>query len=155
MLLLRKNTYKSESSDLKLWTDKISRDGSIKPRDLAKRQSPGFPNLTDRYQMQNFTMPLDHFHNESRYEPHTNRTFENHYYIDTSKYVEQGPVIVLAIGEDAFSYDLAWLEKGLLQELANATGGVAVLWGQRYYSGNYIVPDYVYTTENMRFCSTE
>jgi hypothetical protein len=106
------------------------------------------------YPTQNFTMPIDHFHNESRYEPHTNGTFVNHYWLDTSNYVEGGPVIVNALGEDNYNFDLGWLQKGLLHELANATGGVAVLWGQRYYSGSYdIVPNY--TTANLRFHTTE
>jgi hypothetical protein len=108
------------------------------------------------YPTQNFTMPIDHFHNESRYEPHTNATFENHYWLDTSNYVEGGPIIVNALGEDSSSFDLVWLQKGLLHELTNATGGVAVLWGQRYYAGNYeIAPGYDYTTKNLRFHSTE
>jgi hypothetical protein len=79
-------------------------------------------------------MPIDHFHNESRYEPHTNATFQQLFWLDTSNYVPGGPVIVHAIGEDDPSYgsDLEWLQKGLLHDIANATGGVAILWGQRY-----------------------
>ncbi|EXJ76093.1 uncharacterized protein A1O5_00601 [Cladophialophora psammophila CBS 110553] len=100
-------------------------------------------------------MPVDHFHNESRYEPHTNATFEQFYWLDTSNYVPGGPVIIHAIGEDSPSYDFQWLQKGLLHDIANATGGVAVLWGQRYYSGGAIVPSSQYTTENLRFHSTE
>lgn len=41
-------------------------------------------------------------------------------------------MIVHAMGEDSPSYDLQWVQKGLLHEIANLTGGVAVLWGQRY-----------------------
>ncbi|OAL27560.1 hypothetical protein AYO22_03464 [Fonsecaea multimorphosa] len=80
---------------------------------------------------QNFTMPIDHFHNETRYEPHTNATFEQFYWLDTTNYVPGGPVIILAIGEDSEQGDFQWLQKGLLHEIANATGGVAVLWAQR------------------------
>ncbi|EXJ66087.1 uncharacterized protein A1O5_10702 [Cladophialophora psammophila CBS 110553] len=44
-------------------------------------------------------MPIDHFHNISRYEPHTNVTFQQHYWVDISNYVPGGPVIIHAIGE--------------------------------------------------------
>lgn len=120
--------------------------------------------------MQNFTMPVDHFHNESRYAPHTNDTFQQHYWLDTSNYVEGGPVIIHAMGEDGTG-DLQWLQSGLLHQVANATGGVAVLWGQRsvssawsgiqlnvaysYYSGGTIIPFGQYNTSNLRFHSTE
>ncbi|KAH0846137.1 hypothetical protein AYO21_09155 [Fonsecaea monophora] len=101
-------------------------------------------------------MPVDHFHNISRYEPHTNSTFQQHYWVDISNYIEGGPVIIHAIGEDNPGYDLEWLQKGILHDLANATGGVAVLWGQRYYPGGYdIVPDHRWTRETLRFHSTE
>jgi hypothetical protein len=118
-------------------------------------------------------MPIDHFHNITRYAPHTNATFQQLYWVDTSNYVPGGPVIVHALGEDDPSYDFQWMQKGLLHKIANATGGVAVLWGQRYkipslgaptrvsdlvyryYSGGSIVSYPHYTTENLRFHSTE
>ncbi|KAJ9630208.1 hypothetical protein H2204_008569 [Knufia peltigerae] len=101
-------------------------------------------------------MPLDHFHNESRYAPHTNDTFQQQYWVDTSNYVDGGPVIIHAMGEDPSSYDLQWLQSGLPHQIANATGGVAVLWGQRYYQNIPIVPaGEPYTTENLRFHSTQ
>ncbi|KIW85338.1 hypothetical protein Z517_00728 [Fonsecaea pedrosoi CBS 271.37] len=104
----------------------------------------------------NFTMPIDHFHNESRYEPHTNATFQQLYWLDTTNYVPGGPVIILAIGEDSATVDFEWLQKGLLHKIANATGGVAVLWAQRRVIGGDVVPsDQPYTTENLRFHSTE
>lgn len=113
------------------------------------------PDLTIVYPEYNFTMPVDHFHNESRYAPHTNATFENRYWLDTSYYVEGGPVIVNALGEDNVYPDFPWLQKGLVQELANATGGVALLWGQRYYPGGYDIVSQPYTASNLRFHSTE
>ena len=77
-------------------------------------------------------MPIDHFHNISRYEPHTNATFQQLYWVDTSNYVPGGPVIIHAMGEDSPDYDLQLLQKGILHDIANATGGAAILWGQRY-----------------------
>ena len=76
-------------------------------------------------------MPIDHFHNDSRYAPHTNATFQQLWWVDTSNYVPGGPVIVHAMGEDSPNYDLQWVQKGLLHQIANETGGIAVLWGQR------------------------
>jgi Serine carboxypeptidase S28 len=119
---------------------------------LHKRQSGG--DLTSKYPTQNFTMPVDHFHNESRYEPHTNRTFQQHYWFDDTYYKPGGPIIVNTMGEDG-TFDLTWFEAGLLQELANATGGMSVLWGQRYYAGNYFIVSQPYTAQNLRFHTTE
>ncbi|KIW98949.1 uncharacterized protein Z519_00612 [Cladophialophora bantiana CBS 173.52] len=126
---------------------------------VARRQSQGgvypTPGPNSWPAPKNFTTPVGHFHNESRYEPHINATVEQFYWLDTSNYVPGGPVIIHAIGEDSPLYDFQWLQKGLLHDIANATGGVAVLWGQRYYSGGTIVPSLQYTTENLRFHSTE
>jgi Serine carboxypeptidase S28 len=120
------------------------------------------PNLSKNYPEHKITIPFDHFHNESRYEPHTNETFDNSYWLDTSNYVNGGPIFVLAMGEDGV-FDLPWLDHGLVQELASATGGVAVMWGQRYYAGNYFPPginastSYAtrYNSTNLRFMTTE
>jgi hypothetical protein len=81
-------------------------------------------------------MPIDHFQTDSRYAPHTNATFQQQWWVDTSTYVPGGPVIVHALGEDSPSFDLPWFQTGLLHEIANATGGVAVIWGQRYILSN-------------------
>jgi len=120
------------------------------------------PSLSTDYPEHKITIPFDHFHNESRYEPHTNETFENSYWLDTSNYVDGGPVFVLAMGEDGV-FDLPWLDHGLVHELASAIGGVAVMWGQRYYAGNYFPPgvnasaSYAtrYNSTNLRFMTTE
>ena len=122
----------------------------------VKRQTPG--HITKH----SITIPFDHFQNESRYEPHTNVTFENTYWLDISNYRPGGPVFVLALGEDG-DFDLPWLQHGLVHQLANVTGGVAVMWGQRYYAGNYLPPGidpnadffHQYSSTNLRFHTTE
>ena len=117
-----------------------------------KRQSGS----DDSYPEHNISIPIDHFHNKPRYEPHTNGTFAAFYEIDASLYRDGGPVLVATMGEDSFSYDEQWLQTGLIHQMAEATNGLMVLWAQRYYSGGDIVPsDANYTTENMRFHSTE
>ncbi|KAH2169588.1 hypothetical protein KXW37_003240 [Aspergillus fumigatus] len=47
----------------------------------------------------NFSVPIDHFHNESRYEPHTRDHFNLRYWFDASHYKEGGPVFLIAAGE--------------------------------------------------------
>ena len=48
-----------------------------------------------QYPTRFFQIPIDHaiFHNESRYEPHTNETFANRYWLDDTYYKPGGPVI--------------------------------------------------------------
>ena len=127
-----------------------------KPHQHLKRQNAG--HITEHQ----IAIPFDHFQNESRYEPHSNETFQNTYWLDTTNYRPGGPVFVLALGEDAL-FDLPWLQHGLVHQLANLTGGVAVMWGQRYYAGNYAPPGVdpkapfqsQYNSTNLRFMSTE
>lgn len=129
---------------------------NTKPNLYLERRNAG--HITEHQ----IAIPFDHFHNESRYEPHTNETFQNTYWLDTSNYRPGGPVFVLALGEDG-SFDLPWLQHGLVHQLANVTGGVAVMWGQRYYAGNYAPPgvdasapyQYQFNSSNLRFHSTE
>ncbi|KAK5168672.1 uncharacterized protein LTR77_005981 [Saxophila tyrrhenica] len=106
-----------------------------------------------RFPTHQFTIPIDHFHNESRYEPHTTETFEALYKMDDTFYIPGGPVIVNTLGEDYL--DAHWLQAGLLRDLAKATGGLAVVWGQRYYYGGDIVRSDSYTKENLRFHTRE
>lgn len=47
----------------------------------------------------NLSVPIDHFHNESRYEPHSSGTFPLRYWFDASHYKEGGPVFLLESGE--------------------------------------------------------
>src|SRR5690242_3326738 len=47
----------------------------------------------------NFSVPIDHFHNESRYEPHTHDHFNIRYWFDASHYKKGGPVFLIAAGE--------------------------------------------------------
>ena len=55
--------------------------------------------LSDIYPAYNFSVPVDPFHNESRYEPHSNESYNVRYWFDASNYKPGGPVIVLQSGE--------------------------------------------------------
>jgi hypothetical protein len=68
--------------------------------------------LSDIYPAYNFSVPVDHFHNESRYEPHSNESYNLRYWFDASNYKPGGPVIVLQSGETSGVGRLPFLEKG-------------------------------------------
>jgi len=99
------------------------------------------------------SVPIDHFHNDSKYEPHTNGTFPLRYWFDASNYAPGGPVIVLQSGETSGTDRLPFLQKGLLAQLARATHGVAVVLEHRYYGTSFPVPDL--STESLRFLTTD
>lgn len=42
-------------------------------------------------------VPVDHFHNETKYAPHSNGTFKLRYWFDDSYYKPGGPVFVLGV----------------------------------------------------------
>lgn len=101
----------------------------------------------------NFSVPVDHFHNETKYEPHSDDFFDLRYWIDDTYYKPGGPVILIASGEVTSVLRLSYLEQGIGKILAEATGGLTVVLEHRYYGTSYPVPDL--STENMRFLSTE
>ncbi|KAJ9631857.1 hypothetical protein H2203_000257 [Taxawa tesnikishii (nom. ined.)] len=88
------------------------------------------------YPTHNFSVPVDHFQNETLYEPHTNATFNLRYWFDASYYKPGGPVI-----------------KGILAQLAQATHGIGVVLEHRYYGESFPTPDL--STKNLRFLTTE
>lgn len=101
----------------------------------------------------NISVPIDHFHNESIYAPHSADSFHLRYWFDAQHYREGGPVIILASGETSGEDRLPFLDHGILAMLAEATGGVGVVLEHRYYGTSFPVPDL--RAENMRFLSTE
>lgn len=105
------------------------------------------------YPAYNLSVPIDHFHNESMYEPHESGTFNLRYWFDAQYYKEGGPVIVLESGEVSADTRLPYLQKGLLHELAQATNGIGVVLEHRYYGTSYPTPDL--SIENLRFLTTQ
>ena len=106
-----------------------------------------------QYQAHNFSVPVDHFHNDSRYEPHSHESFDLRYWLDDTYYRPGGPVIMIGSGEVSGAARLPFLATGIGKILAEATGGLAVVIEHRYYGTSYPVPDL--STSNMRFLSTE
>lgn len=115
---------------------------------LAKRDID--PSLL--YPEHNFTTPIDHFHNESQYAPHSNGIYPMRYWFDASHYQPGGPVIILQSGETDASTRLPYLQKGILAQLAEATNGIGVVLEHRYYGTSF--PTLDLSTENLRFLTT-
>ncbi|KAI2603632.1 peptidase S28 [Hypoxylon sp. NC1633] len=105
------------------------------------------------YPEYNLSTPIDHFHNDSSYEPHSDGTFDLRYWYDTQYYKPGGPVIVLAGGETSGADRLPFLQKGIVYQLAKATGGVGVILEHRYYGTSIPVEDF--STQNLRFLTTD
>jgi hypothetical protein len=123
----------------------FSRHGSLHARDVD-------PALL--YPTYNLSVPVDHFHNDSMYEPHTNATFPLRYWFDASHYCPGGPVIVLQGGETSGAGRLPFLQKGIVAQLAAATKGLGVILEHRYYGASFPdLPDL--STESMRFLTTD
>ncbi|KIX08974.1 uncharacterized protein Z518_00052 [Rhinocladiella mackenziei CBS 650.93] len=107
----------------------------------------------DLYPAHNISVPVDHFHNDSRYEPHSDEYFNLRYFFDATYYRPGGPVIVLQSGETDATGRLPFLQKGIVYQLASALHGIGVVLEHRYYGTSFPVPDL--STENMRFLSTD
>ena len=98
-------------------------------------------------------MPVDHRHNDSKYEPHSSASFNLRYWFDATYYKPGGPVIVLQGGETDGSARLPFLQKGIVAQLSQATGGIGVILEHRYYGTSFPTEDL--STENLRFLTTE
>lgn len=109
--------------------------------------------LAASYPAYNLSIPIDHFQNESRYEPHSDGTFNNRYWFDASHYKPGGPVILFMAGEASGDYRFPLLEKGILYQLASAHGGIGVILEHRYYGTSFPFNDI--SVEDARFLSTE
>lgn len=96
---------------------------------------------------------MDHIHNDSRYEPHSDEMFDLRYFFNDEYYQEGGPVIVLNGAEANAEGSLGFLQRGMIKMLAEATGGIGVVLEHRYYGKSFPVPDQ--STENMRFLSSD
>jgi len=110
-------------------------------------------NLSELYPAYNLSVPIDHFHKDSKYEPHSAGYFNLRYFFDASHYVKGGPIIVLQGGEGNAFTQLGFLKNGIVSQLAKATGGISVILEHRYYGTSFPVPDL--TTHNLRFLTTD
>ncbi|KAH8660398.1 serine carboxypeptidase S28-domain-containing protein [Xylariales sp. PMI_506] len=109
--------------------------------------------LRRRFPEHNLTVPIDHFHNDSLYEPHSHDTFQLRYWFDASYYRKGGPVFVLAAGETDGEGRLPFLQKGIIHQFAQMSGGIAVVLEHRYYGKSFPVANL--STESLRFLTTD
>jgi hypothetical protein len=83
----------------------------------------------------NLTQPLDHF------DPSNNITFPQRYWYSLRHYKpvegKPTPIFVLDSGETNAEGRLAYLDHGILDILANATGGIGVVLEHRYYGESF------------------
>ncbi|KAI0403989.1 peptidase S28 [Xylaria palmicola] len=119
----------------------------------ASKLSTREDDLTALYPEYNLSTPIDHFHNDSLYEPHTDGTFNLRYWFDAQYYKPGGPVIVLCGGETDGAGRLPFLQKGIVYQLAKATNGVGVILEHRYYGSS--IPTENLSTANLRFLTTD
>jgi len=86
------------------------------------------PENTSGFSVQWFTQPLNHFDNSSE-------TFSQRFWVNTRHYHPhaRGPVFVLDGGETSGEDRLPFLDTGIMEILAKATGGVSVVLEHRYY----------------------
>ncbi|RDW79113.1 putative extracelular serine carboxypeptidase [Aspergillus mulundensis] len=111
--------------------------------------------LAATYKAHNFSTPIDHFHNETRYAPHTNHTFNLRYWFDADHYEPGGPVFVIAAGETNGEDRFEFLSNGIVTQLAATYHGLGVILEHRYYGESYPFPGDDVSVEDLRFLSTE
>lgn len=100
---------------------------------------PDRATLRRRYPAHTFTQALDHF------DPTNNVTFEQRFWVSTKHYKppsarkpgEKTVVYVLDAGEADGEGRLPYLDYGILDILASATGGISIVLEHRYYGHSY------------------
>ncbi|TFY80438.1 hypothetical protein EWM64_g3577 [Hericium alpestre] len=119
-----------------------------KRRSVLQNAAHG-PEKAASFPVYNFTQPLDHFFNT------TNATFGQRYWVSTRHYKPGtgAPVIVIDGGETSGEDRLSYLDTGIADILAKATGGVGVVLEHRYYGESIGVANF--TTDNLRWLTNE
>ncbi|KZT12085.1 peptidase S28 [Laetiporus sulphureus 93-53] len=121
------------------------------PHGLVVQQANDFSEYSDapvEFPERWFTQPLDHFSNSSH-------TFEQRYWINTRHYKpgSDGPVIILDGGETSGKDRIPFLDTGIVEILAGATGGVGVVLEHRYYGSSMPVENL--TTDSLRWLNND
>ena len=97
--------------------ERLQAASTSESRIFQRQSEPSFPSF-------NFTQPLDHFTD-------TGFTWNQRYWVSTRHYQPGGPVIVLDSGESSGTERLPYLDTGIVDILANATGGLGIYGGER------------------------
>ncbi|KAH9991483.1 serine carboxypeptidase S28-domain-containing protein [Russula vinacea] len=101
------------------------------------------------FHVETFTQPLDHFYNT------TDATFPQRFWVNTRHYKPRpgAPVIVIDGGETNGEDRLPFLNTGIADILARATGGVGVVLEHRYYGKSIGVQNF--STDALRWLNNE
>ena len=105
------------------------------------------------YEAHTIDMPIDHFPQSDRYAPHTNATFKQRYFFDSSYYKPGGPVYLYIGGETSGPSRFSNLQHGIIQILMEATNGLGVILENRYYGKSF--PFESSTTDQLAYLTTE
>ncbi|KAF8467929.1 peptidase S28 [Russula ochroleuca] len=102
-----------------------------------------------RFHVETFTQPLDHFYNS------TDATFPQRFWVNSRHYKPRpgAPVIVIDGGETNGEDRLPFLDTGIGDILARATGGVGVVLEHRYYGESIGVQNF--STDALRWLNNE
>ncbi|KHN95916.1 extracelular serine carboxypeptidase [Metarhizium album ARSEF 1941] len=122
-------------------------------RGIEKTEEPAAVNTGSAIKAYSMSVPIDHFPNETKYEPHSKDHFNLRYWADVSHYRKGGPVFIIHSGEFSGEGRLPFLEKGIGFNITQITGAVGIVLEHRYYGGSW--PTENATTESYRFLTTE
>ncbi|KAI0247491.1 peptidase S28 [Lactifluus subvellereus] len=119
------------------------------PARVDAPQSPLIAPTPSKFSVQTFTQPLDHFYNT------TDATFQQRFWVNTRHYKPRpgAPVIVIDGGETSGEDRLPFLDTGIADILARATGGIGVVLEHRYYGGSVGVRNF--STDALRWLNNE
>jgi hypothetical protein len=111
-------------------------------------QSQAIAALVDEFPEQFFEQPLDHFSD-------TGFTFKQRYWVSTRHYKPGtgAPVFVLDGGETSGEDRIPFLDTGIVDLLASATGGVGIVLEHRYYGTS--IPVQNFSTDALRWLNND
>ena len=122
------NQWKLEARARALEASRLPKASPLVLQDSTTGFVLGPPDTHSEFPEQFFEQPVDHT------DP-SQGTFKQRYWVNPRHYVpgSGGPVIVLDGGETSGENRLAFADTGIVEILANATGGVGVILEHRYY----------------------
>ncbi|KAA8576690.1 hypothetical protein MFRU_014g01720 [Monilinia fructicola] len=105
------------------------------------------------YKPYTIDQPIDHFPDDPAYAPHTNATFKQRYFFDTTYYKPGGPVYLYIGGETNAENRFSNLQTGIIQILMEATNGLGIILENRYYGESW--PFNTSTTDQLAYLTNQ